>query len=98
MSKEELLTRALEDLGKRYPIGLYEYLFKHRPEKYKQLLELEDRIDVAYLTGTLDSLKSVLREYWTFHMAVIKEFKQAEQLGLNLSQVRQEMTEERVRA
>ena len=98
--KEAILKEVLRPLGEQYTIGLYEYLYKHCPDLYKQLLELEDRIDQAYLNSDapIDQLKAVLREYSTFHMAAIKEFKQTGKLDLNLSHVRQEMTEERVRA
>ena len=100
MTKEELINRTQEDLDKRYPIGLYEYLFKYRPDLDRQLIELWDRIDQAYLNPnvSIDQFKVVLREYWTFHMAAIKEFKQVWKLDLNLSQIREEMTEERIRA
>ena len=99
MTKEEILPRLLKDLGKRYPIGLYEFLFKQRPDLYKQLIELENRIDLTYLdpSASIDQLKAVLREYWTFHMMAIREFKQIERLDLNLSGAREEMTEERER-
>jgi len=100
MTKEELLNRALEDLGKRYPQGLYEYLYKYRPGLYKQLIDLEGRIDQTYLNpnASIDQLKAVLREYWKFHMTAIREFKQRGQLDLNLLKAREEMVEERIRA
>ena len=103
MTKEELLTRALEDLGKRYSIGLYEFLFKYLPDLYKQLVDLENRVDQTYLNPleSISHLKAVLRDYWTFHIKSIKEFKQDEtrvaQLDLNLVKIRDEMTEERER-
>jgi hypothetical protein len=100
MNKDELLNRTLEELGKRYPQGLYEYLYKHRPDLYRQLVDLEDKIDQAYLNpnASIDQLKAVLREYWAFHMTTIREFKQKGQLGLNLPQARKEMIDERIRA
>lgn len=99
--KEAILTEVLRLLREKYPIGLYEYLFKHRPDLDQQRLALEDRIDQSYLNPniSIDQLKAVLREYWTFHMTAIREFKQAGQLDLNLvAKARQEMAEERVRA
>lgn len=98
--KERIIKEVLRLLGEKYPSGLYEYLFKHCPDLYKQLLDLEDRIDQTYLNpnASIDLLKMVLREYWTLHMAVIREFKQTGQSGLDLSQAKQEMTEERIRA
>lgn len=94
--KESIIKEVLRLLGEKYPIGLYEYLFKHHREGYKELLRLEDRIDTAYLKGTVEELKAVLREYWRFHMQVIKEFEKADKF--NLSAARVEMTEERIRA
>ena len=88
-------------LGEKYPVGLYEFLYKHKPDLYWQLVDLEDRIDQAYLnpSASTDQLKAVLREYWTFHMTAIREFKQAEQLDLNLLiKAREEMAEKRIKA
>lgn len=98
--KERILQEVLRLLREKYPIGLYEYLHKHCPDLYKQLLELEDRIDRTYLdpNASIDQLKAVLRKYWAFHMTAIREFKQTKQLDPNLSEARQKMTEERVRA
>ena len=96
--KELILKEVLRLLNEKYPIGLYEYLFKHRSSLYMQLIDLEERIDQAFLYETVDDLKAVLREYWTFHMRAIKEFKQKGQLDLNLLQAKQEMAEERIRA
>lgn len=94
--KESIIKEVLRLLGEKYPIGLYEYLFKHHREEYNELLRLEDRIDTAYLKGTVEELKAVLREYWRFHMQVIKEFEKADKF--NLSTARVEMTEQRIRA
>ncbi|HEX3036115.1 MAG TPA: hypothetical protein VHT73_13515 [Thermodesulfobacteriota bacterium] len=95
MSKDFILDETLRLLNERYPIGLYEYLYKHREDLYRELLALEDRIDKAFLSGTVEELKSVLREYWTFHMRAKREFKQTD---LNLVQIRKEMNEERIQA
>ena len=96
--KEHILNEVLRLLNEKYPIGLYEYLFKHRSSLYMQLIDLEERIDQAFLYETVGDLKAVLREYWTFHITAIKEFKQNGQLGLNLQKAKQEMAEERIRA
>jgi hypothetical protein len=100
MTKEQLLTRTLEDLRNQYPLGLYEYLFKLRQDLFHQLISLEHKIDQLHLdtNASIDQLKAVLRDYRTFHMKAVKEFRHTGQLGLNLSQIRQEMVEERVRA
>jgi hypothetical protein len=93
MTREELLTRLMDDLNKRYPIGLYEYLYEHCPELHNELLNLEDRIDQTSLnpSASIDQLKAVLREYWTFHMKAIKE---STRIGkLDLSQAKKELLE-----
>lgn len=97
MTKEELLKRTLEDLGKQYPIGLYEYLHECHREVYDEIVRLEEGIDKAFLAGTTEELKSVLRDYWKLHMEGIKEFKQREGSNLNLSLARRKIEEERVR-
>ena len=98
--KEHILNEVLRLLSEKYPIGLYEYLYKYRPDLYKQLLDLENMIDQTYLNpnASIDQLKAVLREYWKFHMTAIREFKQRGQLDLNLLKAREEMVEERIRA
>jgi hypothetical protein len=46
-----------------------------------------------------DSVKSDSKiEYWTFYMKAINEFKQFEQLVLNPTKAREEMTENQIRA
>lgn len=87
-------------LNERYPKGLYEFIYKYRPELDKQLLDLWERIDQTYLdpNASIDQLKAVLRDYWTFHMTTIKKFKQVAKLDLNLRKAREEMTEERIGA
>jgi hypothetical protein len=96
--KAFILRETLSVLSRKYPIGLYEYLFKHKEKLYRQLLDLEEEIDSVFLSGTIHELKSVLREYWIFHINVIKEFQKVEQLDLNLAEVRKKMAEERIRA
>lgn len=98
--KDAILKEVLKLLGEKYQPGLYEYLFKLNPNLYRRLTELEDRIDRAFLTDSvsLEGFKAILRDYWKLHMTAIKELKQTEQLDLDLSRVRQKMTEERVRA
>ena len=46
--KEHILNEVLRLLSEKYPIGLYEYLFKHRSSLYMQLIDLEERIDQAF--------------------------------------------------
>ena len=96
--KDRILKEVLRLLNEKYPIGLYEYLFKYRPDLYKQLLDLEDRIDQAYINpnASIDQLKAVLREYWTFHIKAIQLFNTDNSFENNLVEARKEMLEERV--
>lgn len=98
MDKEELLKRTLEDLGKQYPIGLYEFLYECHREAYNEILQVEDRIDQTFLTGTVEGLKAVLRDYWKIHMQAIKEFQSRGQLTFNLQVAKKEMEEKRINA
>lgn len=98
MTKDELIKRTLEDLGKQYPVGLYEYLYECRREAYNAILWVEDKIDQTFLTGTVEGMKAALRDYWRLHMEAIKQFKQAGGIYPNQALTRQKIEEERVRA
>jgi len=37
--KDSILEEILNLLAERYPLGLYEYLFKYQPEMYKEVRE-----------------------------------------------------------
>lgn len=98
MDKEELLKRTLEDLGKIYIDGLYEYLYECHREVYNEIIRLEEEIDQAFLSRTVGELKAVLRAYWKLHIQAIKEFKSSDQLDFNPLKARKEIAEERIRA
>ncbi len=95
MSKEELIRQTFDELGKRYPIGLYEYLYKFQPDLYKELISIEADIDKAFLTGTVEELKASLRTYWAIHMKAIEIFKNSGQSGIDFTKVREEIEGER---
>jgi len=92
--KEVILVEILNLLAERYPIGLYEYLYKYQLESYKRIRELEDEVDNAFLYKTVGDLKKVLREYWVIHMTCIKEFENQEDLDLEVSEVKQQIEQE----
>jgi hypothetical protein len=98
MNKDELLRKTLEDLGRYYPTGLYEFLFKHKYDLYERLQEVECQIDQAYLTGTVDDLKLALREYWNLHRIAIKEFNNTTALNIDIEEIRKEISENRIYA
>lgn len=98
MNKDELLRKTIEDLGKCYPKGLYEYLFKFRSDSFRELQQIEDAIDKAYLYGSVKNCKAALREYWVFHVKTIQIYKNRSNVDSNLTKARKEMLQERMRA
>jgi len=92
--KEHMIDETLRLLTERYPIGLYEFLFKYEPKMYRKLRELEDEISRDYSNKTIEDLKEVLREYWTLHMEAIREFENQDDLDLRVSEVKQQIQEE----
>ena len=96
--KQHILHEVFELLNERYPMGLYEYVYKYKPEISKIKDSIEERIDEAFLTSTVDVFKAVLREYWALHMEMIREFKNTEHSQLELSLARKEYVEQRLQA
>ena len=96
-AKANLWEEFLKLLRRRYPDGLYEYLYKQTPELYRQLLELEHKIDVAFLDPHVneDQFMAILKEYWLFHDSVITEFRRVGSQNLNIPQIRRERNEKR---
>jgi len=92
--KEIIIDKTLNLLAERYPIGLYEYLFKYQPKMYKKLRELEEEADNAFLYKNIEDSKEVLKEYWTLHMEAIEEFENQDDLDLKVSEVKQQIQEE----
>jgi len=92
--KDSILEEILNLLAERYPIGLYEFLYKYQLETYRRIRELEDEVDNAFLYKTVGDLKEILREYWVLHMEAIKEFENQDNLDLEVSEVKQQIQEE----
>jgi len=99
-SKEFIAKEILRLLNEKYPIGLYEFLYEHHGNLFKELQGIESEIDHAFLYGTIEELKKALRYYWVFHMRAIQIFKAASKAsskgGIPNSEVRQEMLEGRL--
>ncbi len=55
-------------------------------------------VDHVFLSGTVEELKLVLRDYWKLHIIAIREFNSIDHLAFNLPKARREMTEKRIRA
>jgi hypothetical protein len=96
--KDRILKEILRLLGEKYPVGLYEYLYEHNRGTYEAIIRVEDKVDQAFLFGTVEELKAVLRDYWKLHMEGIKQFKQAGGICFNQTLARKKLEEERVRA
>lgn len=78
--KDKLLNLTLDGLDEKYPSGLYDWLYKNKVEVYRQIFELEDRINDNFNTnGTVKELKAILRDYWIEHMKAISYFKECGQ-------------------
>ena len=92
--KEKIIDETLRLLAERYPIGLYEFLFKYEPEMYKELRDLEDDISRVYDHKSIDDLKAVMRKYWILHMGAIREFENQKNLDLEVSEVKEQIQHE----
>jgi len=92
--KENRIDGTLKLLAERYPIGLYEYLFKYQPDLYRRIRDLEDEVDNAFLYRTTEDLKQILREYWVLHMEAIGEFENQDDLDLKINEVKEQIQQE----
>ena len=78
--KDKLLNLTLDGLDEKYLSGLYDWLYKNKVEVYRQIFELEDRINDNFNTnGTVKELKAILRVYWIEYMKAISYFKESGQ-------------------
>lgn len=76
--KESILDEVLNLLSEKYPHGLYDWLYKCRPDVYKGISDLEDRINSNFLcSGSVEELKTILRAYWVIHIRAIRDFKKS---------------------
>jgi len=92
MNKEALLKKTFEELAEYYPSGLYDYLYQHRKDLYKKLMDYEEDINFAFLQGEVINLKRVLMKYWDFNMALIELYENDEETHIDLVKVHEERT------
>ena len=92
--KEHIINETLKLLAEKYPIGLYEYLFKYQPEMYKELRDLENDISRDYDHKSIYDIKAIMRKYWILHSIAIKEFENQDNLDLEVSEVKQQIQQE----
>ena len=94
-NKEYLLNRTLEELRKKYTMGLYEFMFTNKSVLFTKLENLEQEIDRLILNGTKSDLKKILREYWELHVEASNEF-QKKRSGFNFQNARKEYMKKRL--
>jgi hypothetical protein len=75
--REKCLKNALRYLNKQYPLGFYEDLYDCSPELYRELLELEEKVESFFLDSnrSLDEFKAALKEYEYFHVKAFLELE-----------------------
>jgi hypothetical protein len=72
-----ILKEVIRLLSEKYINGLYDFLYKSRFNVYRELLEIEEKINRSFVSDTvsLKEFKSLLRDYWVVHIKAIKELK-----------------------
>lgn len=94
--KENILNEVLDSLEKRYPSGLYDWLYLHDRALYDQINVLEGQLNRGFADGyQVDNFKATLREYWKAHMKGIRLFNKSGQSTVNLSSSRAERIAEK---
>ncbi len=89
--KDRLLKLTLDGITKRYPSGLYEWLFKYKIEVHERIIELEDRIDENFNdNGSIQELKALLRGYWVEHIKAERDFELSGKPDASLEEIRSE--------
>jgi len=75
--KNIILKEVIRLLSEKYINGLYDFLYKSRFNVYRELLEIEEKINRSFVSDTvsLKEFKSLLRDYWVVHIKAIKELK-----------------------
>ena len=99
MKNIDLARKALDELRKFYPLGLYEWLYKNNKSQYDKIVQVENDLHKIISTGTEKQTKELLTVYWTLHRKAIDEFINSEEsveLELNYAEVRKVMLEARV--
>ncbi|GIW60654.1 MAG: hypothetical protein KatS3mg087_1720 [Patescibacteria group bacterium] len=75
--KNIILKEVIRLLSEKYINGLYDFLYNSRFNVYRELLEIEEKINRSFVSDTvsLKEFKSLLRDYWVVHIKAIKELK-----------------------
>jgi len=95
-NKEYLLNTTLEELRKKYTMGLYEFMFTNKSVLFTELENLEQEIDRLILNGTKRDLKKILREYWKLHIEAANEFQIKKKSGFNYQKAKKEYMKKRL--
>jgi hypothetical protein len=76
-----LINDTLIEIGKSYQPGLLMWL-KSQPGGWARLLQVEDWINRAALTGNKEGLTAALQSYKVFFREMVRLFEEAEGLPL----------------
>ena len=70
-----LIDRTLREINEAWEPGTVEWIKANRPDEWRKLLTLEQRINRMALGGNLNGLRGGLNEYQSLILAMVKEFK-----------------------
>jgi hypothetical protein len=84
LSVHSKIDTALEEINRNYQPGTLEWTKVNRPEDWKKMISLEDRINQAILRGDGEELERALGDYQKliFEMAKLFKTPQGETLDL----------------
>ena len=54
MNNIDLARKALDELRKFYPLGLYEWLYKNNKSQYDKIVQVENDLHKIISTGTVN--------------------------------------------
>jgi len=66
----DLIDRTLREIGREYKPGLIQWL-KSQPDRWSRLLQVENRINRAALTGNKEGLTAALADYRAFFKEMV---------------------------
>ena len=78
-----LIDRTLREINEAWEPGTVEWIKANRPDEWRKLLTLEQRINGMALGGSIEGLREGLNEYQGLTLTMVKEFtlKEAKEQG-----------------
>ena len=90
-----LIDRTLQEMNEAYKAGTLEWMKRSRPEDWKRMVALEGIINERALSGDIEGLRKVLKEYRELMLGMVKTFScNGEQASLFNSLKNGDKTEE----